>query len=276
MCLCGSTRFGDAFAKANLEETLAGRIVLTVGCVTSSDAELGIERSPELKAMLDELHMRKIDMADEVLILNVDGYIGESTWRELCYALGHLKRVRFLDRAAGLKTMERTLAEARTLAGVTSRATCSAVAVPTPECGKLWGDSSTNPCTLPEGHEGRHETATGFIWYDLVKAPTPELCGDVYLDETDDPCTQLAGHEGYHRGEGAPWYQLCGDVHRNDTDDPCTQLARHEGYHRSALGSRWRATCGAVWGVAHSTPCILQELHDGEHMDAKYRNWTDA
>lgn len=95
VCLCGSTRFGEAFREANLRETLAGRIVLTIGCDTKSDDALGL--GPEVKPMLDELHLRKIDMADEVLILNVGGYIGESTRRELKYARVYGKRIRFLE-----------------------------------------------------------------------------------------------------------------------------------------------------------------------------------
>jgi hypothetical protein len=47
--------------------------------------------------ILDELHLRKIDLADEVLIINIDGYIGEGTKREIKYALEHNKPVRFLE-----------------------------------------------------------------------------------------------------------------------------------------------------------------------------------
>lgn len=101
VCLCGSTRFGAAFRQANLEETLAGRIVLTIGCDMRSDAELFADKSEaelaEIKGRLDELHLRKIDLADEVLILNVGGYIGQSTSRELAYARRLGKRVRFLE-----------------------------------------------------------------------------------------------------------------------------------------------------------------------------------
>jgi len=101
VCLCGSTRFGDAFQKAQLEETLAGRIVLTIGCNMKADTEifghLPQDELTRIKQQLDELHLRKIDMADEVLILNVGGYIGESTHNELQYALQHGKRVRYLE-----------------------------------------------------------------------------------------------------------------------------------------------------------------------------------
>jgi hypothetical protein len=99
VCLCGSTRFGEAFRQANLTETLAGRIVLTVGCDFKSDDALGL--SPDTKERLDDLHMRKIDLADEVLILNVGGYIGESTRRELAYSRSLGKNVRFLEPEGG-------------------------------------------------------------------------------------------------------------------------------------------------------------------------------
>ena len=56
------------------------------------------EEFPHLKPQLDELHLRKIDMADEVLILNVNGYIGESTSRELAYAQKQGKMIRFLNK----------------------------------------------------------------------------------------------------------------------------------------------------------------------------------
>jgi multidrug resistance efflux pump len=101
VCLCGSTRFSEAFREANLRETLAGRIVLTIGCDMRSDAELFADKSEaelaEIKARLDELHLRKIDLADEVLILNVGGYVGESTRRELEYARAQQKRIRWLE-----------------------------------------------------------------------------------------------------------------------------------------------------------------------------------
>lgn len=101
VCLCGSTRFSEAFQAANLRETLEGHIVLTIGCDMRSDAEVFAEYSEdqlaEVKAKLDQLHLHKIDMADEVLILNVGGYIGESTRRELAYALAHGKTVRWLE-----------------------------------------------------------------------------------------------------------------------------------------------------------------------------------
>lgn len=101
VCLCGSTRFSEAFQKANLTETLAGKIVLTIGCDLRSDQEifgaLAQKQLDAIKEQLDQLHLRKIDLADEVLILNVGDYIGQSTARELAYAQEHGKRIRYLE-----------------------------------------------------------------------------------------------------------------------------------------------------------------------------------
>lgn len=101
VCLCGSTRFWREFQAAGLRETMAGRIVLSIGAASGTDDEhfgnLPRKEYDRIKTMLDTLHMRKIDLADEVLILNVGGYIGESTARELAYAREHGKRVRFLE-----------------------------------------------------------------------------------------------------------------------------------------------------------------------------------
>lgn len=101
VCLCGSTRFWREFQAASLRETLAGKIVLSIGAASGTDDEhfgnLQREEYDRVKAMLDELHLRKIDIADEVLILNVGGYIGESTSRELEYAKKLGVKIRYLE-----------------------------------------------------------------------------------------------------------------------------------------------------------------------------------
>lgn len=101
VCLCGSTRFWRTFQQASLSETMEGKIVLSIGAASGTDDEhfgnLPRDEYDRVKAMLDELHLRKIDLADEVLILNCEGYIGESTARELTYAVAHGKRVRYLE-----------------------------------------------------------------------------------------------------------------------------------------------------------------------------------
>lgn len=94
VCLCGSTRFKGAFEQANRDETMAGRIVLSVGLFGHADA---VPLTDEDKRALDELHKRKIDAADEVLILNVGGYVGASTRSEIDYAEAHGKPIRWLE-----------------------------------------------------------------------------------------------------------------------------------------------------------------------------------
>ena len=95
VCLCGSGRFMDQFNEAEVQETLAGKIVLTIGCNTKDVAR--DDEYMKFKPMLDELHLRKIDLADEVLILNVGGYVGESTTREMNYAHATGKKLRWLE-----------------------------------------------------------------------------------------------------------------------------------------------------------------------------------
>lgn len=101
VCLCGSTRFSTAYQQANLEETLTGHIVLTIGSDTQSDAELFADKTAEELAIiterLAELHRHKIDLADEILVLNVDGYIGDATRSEIDYAQGLGKAIRYLE-----------------------------------------------------------------------------------------------------------------------------------------------------------------------------------
>jgi len=100
VCLCGSTRFYRHFLEANYLFTIGGSIVLSVGFYPHAQAEMHGEdfgATPDLKARLDELHLRKIDLADEVYVLNVGGYIGESTRNEINYAIANGKPVFYLE-----------------------------------------------------------------------------------------------------------------------------------------------------------------------------------
>lgn len=103
VCLCGSTRFWRTFQEASLRETLAGKIVLSIGAATGTDDDPFAGYVPRdeydaVKRRLDALHFRKIELADEVLILNVDGYIGESTRNELAHARALGKPVRWWEK----------------------------------------------------------------------------------------------------------------------------------------------------------------------------------
>ncbi len=93
--LCGSTRFKDAFMEAQKRLTLEGNIVISVGLFGhSGDNEVWTEGTKE---MLDNMHKRKIDMSDGIYVINVGGYIGESTRSEIDYALRNGKTVEYLE-----------------------------------------------------------------------------------------------------------------------------------------------------------------------------------
>lgn len=101
VCLCGSTRFWKTFRDVGLKLTLQGKIVLSIGICAPDSRVLAHPNSSHgklQKRKLDELHLRKIDLADEVLFLNVGGYIGESTKRELEYTKLVGKPYKFLER----------------------------------------------------------------------------------------------------------------------------------------------------------------------------------
>ncbi len=94
--LCGSTRFRDEFIAEQKRLTLEGNIVISVGLFGhAGDNEVWSEN---IKEMLDDMHLRKIDMADEIFVINPGGYIGESTVREIQYARKNNKTVRYLVR----------------------------------------------------------------------------------------------------------------------------------------------------------------------------------
>ena len=99
--LCGSTRFKDAFMEAQKRLTLDGNIVISVGLFGhSGDSEVW-ENMDEgtltaTKATLDDMHKLKIDMADEIFVINVGGYIGSSTRSEIEYAQRTGKAVKYL------------------------------------------------------------------------------------------------------------------------------------------------------------------------------------
>ena len=97
VCLCGSTRFMDAFHDMGWALTLEGQIVLTVGVCKHAEDHGGEALGQDVADKLDELHRRKIDLADWVFVLNVGGYIGSSTRGEIEYAHATGKHVGYLE-----------------------------------------------------------------------------------------------------------------------------------------------------------------------------------
>lgn len=115
--LCGSTRFKEQFMEVQKRLTLAGYIVISVGLFGhAGDQEVwdGMDEGTlsKTKEMLDDMHKRKIDMADEIYVINVGGYIGDSTRSEIQYAEEHGKNVRYYEDTRK-DEMLRQLAEAR-------------------------------------------------------------------------------------------------------------------------------------------------------------------
>ena len=93
--LCGSTRFKEQFMETQKRLTLDGCIVISVGLFGhSGDDDVW---KPGVKEMLDDMHLRKIDMADEIFVINVGGYIGSSTRSEIEYAKATGKTVNYLE-----------------------------------------------------------------------------------------------------------------------------------------------------------------------------------
>ena len=100
--LCGSTRFKDEFMEAQKRLTLDGNIVISVGLFGYSGDQEVWENMDEgtltkTKEMLDDMYKRKIDLADSIYVINVGGYIGESTRSEIDYAESHGKKVIYLE-----------------------------------------------------------------------------------------------------------------------------------------------------------------------------------
>ena len=92
--LCGSTKFKQEFLNVNKWLTLQGNVVITVGLFGQVDNE---PIFPEEKILLDEIHKVKIDLADEIFVIDINGYIGNSTKNEIEYANSKNKKIRFFS-----------------------------------------------------------------------------------------------------------------------------------------------------------------------------------
>ena len=92
--LCGSIKFKDEFMKVQEKLTLDGNIVLTPNFFNNIKKE---DIDKKTKKMLDEMHKQKIDISDEIYVINVGGYIGESTKNEIKYAKEKGKKIFYLE-----------------------------------------------------------------------------------------------------------------------------------------------------------------------------------
>lgn len=94
VCLCGSTRFKEAYRVENMRFSLQGKIVLSVGFFGHAD---NVSLTDTEKRKVDALHKRKIELADRIHVVNVDGYVGDSTRSEIAYANSLGKEITFLE-----------------------------------------------------------------------------------------------------------------------------------------------------------------------------------
>ena len=93
--LCGSTRFKEEFLEAQKRLTLESNIVISVGLFGHSGDD--VVWTEGVKDMLDRQHLAKIDLADEIFVINVGGYIGDSTRREIAYAEFKGKTIKYME-----------------------------------------------------------------------------------------------------------------------------------------------------------------------------------
>ena len=94
IALCGSIKFKDEFMRVQEKLTLDGNIVLIPNFFNNIKKE---DIDEKTKKMLDEMHKQKIDMSDEIYVINVGGYIGESTKNEIEYAKAEGKKIDYLE-----------------------------------------------------------------------------------------------------------------------------------------------------------------------------------
>lgn len=92
--LCGPIKFKSEFMRVKEELTLNGNIVFTPNFLSG----LKVEENTEIKKMLEEMHKQKIDMSDEIYVINLGGYIGESTKAEIEYAKANGKKICYLEK----------------------------------------------------------------------------------------------------------------------------------------------------------------------------------
>lgn len=94
--LCGSTKFKEQFEKVNTYLTLQGNIVISLGFFEQSE---GIELTQEQAELFEKIHYEKINMSDEIFVIDVNGYIGNSTKKEIEYAKQHGKSIRYFSQS---------------------------------------------------------------------------------------------------------------------------------------------------------------------------------
>lgn len=92
--ICGSSKFKEEILRIDAKLSLEGNIVISLGCFGHAD-ELNLTRKQE--AILERVHQEKMNMSDEIFVVNKDGYIGEHTERDIEYAKSRGLKIRYLN-----------------------------------------------------------------------------------------------------------------------------------------------------------------------------------
>lgn len=92
--LCGSTRFKKEFERVQKELTLSGYIVIPLTIYSQYDKT---KLTDEQKQMLIEMEYRKIDISDEIYVINKYGYIDSDTMKAIEYAENRHRRIRYME-----------------------------------------------------------------------------------------------------------------------------------------------------------------------------------
>lgn len=105
ICLCGSTRFTAEMLVKQWELTKQGNVVLSWCALPDwyfkGEDKTHIGDQEGVKQIVDEVHKRKIELADEVFVINIGGYIGNSTRSEINHAIAMGKPVNYLEPIKG-------------------------------------------------------------------------------------------------------------------------------------------------------------------------------
>ena len=97
--ICGSTRFTAEMMMFTWEYAKQGVLALgwLVRPITEDEQDHHLAEKENVSELFDEIHKRKIDLSDEIYVLNIEGYIGDSTRSEINYAVEHGIPVRYYE-----------------------------------------------------------------------------------------------------------------------------------------------------------------------------------
>ena len=96
--ICGSLRFEDDVQYWHEQLAFAGHTIYCMVVLPSQKDGKKDWYTAEQKQTLDLLHLSKIQESDAIFVVDVDGYIGESTKREIEWAKMRRKYIYYMSR----------------------------------------------------------------------------------------------------------------------------------------------------------------------------------